>query len=104
MTVCPRRGNTALRFGDHWRRREREKDVRSEGVWDGGHRVRGSEGVGADCVSYFAGEEEEGNGGEVMGWAELVGDFGGRDGRGSLFTRILASRIEAEKEVSGRWW
>jgi hypothetical protein len=28
--------------------------------------VRGSEGVGVDCVSYFAGEEEEGNGGEVF--------------------------------------
>ena len=38
-----------------------------------------SEGVGVDCDSYFAGEEEEGDGGEGMGWAELVGDFGGRE-------------------------
>jgi hypothetical protein len=60
--------------------------------------------VGVDCDSYFAGEEEEGDGGVVMGWAELVGDFGGREGRYFPFTRKLASRIVMEKEVSGRWW
>jgi hypothetical protein len=47
---------------------------------------------------------EEGDGREVMGWAELVGDFGGREGRYFPFTRKLASRIVMEKEVSGRWW
>jgi hypothetical protein len=66
--------------------------------------VWGNEGAGVNCVSYFAGEEEEGDGGEVMGWAELVGDFGGREGRGFPFPRILTSQIEVGKEVSGRWW